>query len=370
MFDGGRLFFFWRGRVALYAILKAMGIGSGDRVIVPSFTCVAVPNAVIYSGAEPVYVDIEPATYNVSRATIEPRVDERVKAIIVQGSFGLSPDLDPILELAASAGIPVVGDCAHGLGGSYKGRPNGTVTDAAFFSTQWSKPIAGGLGGVAFVRDDVLADRLERFVAKVPGPPLFDRLMLRGQILAHPLLEYPHFYYPLISSYRWLTQRAGLSVGSSSGPELRGTKMPARYLQGMASFQRRRWQRGLVSLAERVVRRRACASRYDDYFRNTAVALPAQPEFAEHAMLRYTVRVGDKPGLLARARAARLPLGDWFLSPLHPVRGDLTPWGYDAGECPESERACRETVNLLTDRPLREHDLKRLFDGAVAGRAR
>jgi dTDP-4-amino-4,6-dideoxygalactose transaminase len=363
IFERGRVYYFWRGRVALYAILESLGIGAGDQVIVPGFTCVAAANAVIYSGAEPVYVDIEPDTYNVSRATIEPRLTDRTRAVVVQNSFGLSADLAPIMEMASEAGIPVVEDCAHGLGGSYRGRANGTVADAAFFSAQWSKPIPVGLGGIAYVEDNAVAERLESIAGKMPAPPLRDLLMLRGQVLARPLLDHPALYYPLISVYRWLTQKAGLPVGSSSGAELRGIDMPARYLQRMSSFQRRRWERGLEAIDESVARRRACAARYDGFFAATGITPPARPAYAEHAMLRYTVRVDDKPGLLERARRSRLPLGDWFLSPLHPVVGDLTPWGYEPGTCPEAERACRETVNLLTDHPLREPDLGRLFDG-------
>lgn len=359
-FKRGRLFYLWRGRVALYAILEALGLGPGDRVAMPGFTCVAVANAVMYTGAEPVYIDIAPDTYNVTRATIEARMSPSIKAIIVQNSFGLSADLDPILELAADAGIPVIEDCAHGLGGSYKGRANGTVADAAFFSSQWSKPVSTGLGGIAFARDEELARRLERVVASMPAPPLSDRLMLRAQLLVRPLADHPWLYYSLVDGYRLLTQKLGLP-GSSSSVELRGTDKPARFEQRMSRLQRRLWERGLGRLRERIVGRRAIAARYDGFFASTAIAVPVRPQYAEHAMLRYTVRVDDKPGLLRRARAARLPLGDWFVSPLHPVEGDLRPWGYEPGACPVAESACRETVNLLTDQPLDHDELAALF---------
>ena len=365
-FSAGRLFYFWRGRVALYAILKALGIGAGDQVVAPGFTCVAVANAIMYTGAEPLYADIEPDTYNVSRATIEPRLTPRVKAVIVQSSFGLSADLDPILALASSAGIPVVEDCAHGLGGSYKGRDNGTVADAAFFSTQWSKPISTGLGGIAFVRDPVLAGRLETMVAGIPAPPLSDQLLLRAQMVARRLGDRPALYYPLVSGYRWLTQKAGLPVGSSSGQELTGTVMPKRFLQRMSDFQRRHWEQEQSGIQAAVARRRAVAARYDGFLSGTGLQAPLQPDYADHSMLRYTVRVDDKPEMLARARRFRLPLGDWFRSPLHSVEGDLGPWRYEPGACPEAERACREAVNLLTDQPLVREDLVRLFAGVAA----
>ncbi|MGD8817098.1 MAG: DegT/DnrJ/EryC1/StrS family aminotransferase [Acidobacteriota bacterium] len=359
-FERGHLFHFWRGRVALYAILEALGLGPGDAVAMPGFTCVAVANAVIYTGAQPVYIDIDPDTYNVTRATIEARMSPAIKAIIVQSSFGLSADLDPILELAAEAGIPVIEDCAHGLGGRYKGRANGTVADAAFFSTQWSKPVSTGLGGIAFARDDELARRLERVAARMPAPPLSDRLMLRAQLLVRPLADHPWLYYSLVDGYRLLTQKLGLP-GSSSSTELCGTDKPARFEQRMSGLQRRRWERGLRALRDRVARQQEIAARYDQFFASTDITSPVRPQYAEHSMLRYTVRVADKSGLLRLARAARLPLGDWFVSPLHPVEGDLRPWGYEPGACPAAESACGETVNLLTDRPLDQEDLASLF---------
>src|SRR5438105_15281527 len=91
---------FWKGRVALYAILEALGVGPGDEVIVPAFTCVVVPNVILYLGARPIYADIDAATYNAEAAGIEPRLSPRTKVILAQNTFGLAPDLDPILELA------------------------------------------------------------------------------------------------------------------------------------------------------------------------------------------------------------------------------------------------------------------------------
>jgi hypothetical protein len=90
-------------------------------------------------------------------------------------------------------------------------------------------------------------------------------------------------------------------------------------------------------------------------------AVPEPPEWAQPGWLRVPVEIADRDAVLARAEAAHLQLGDWFVSPLHPVRGDLTPWGYVAGSCPVAERTSRRIVNLPTDDGIDDRYVARLF---------
>ena len=146
---------FWKGRVALYAILKTLGVGPGDSVVVPGDTCVVVPMAVHFAGAESIYADIHPATYNVALDEVErcAKVSEErgrpVRAVLVQHTYGIAADIGPICEWAAERGVAVVEDCCHAMGSRYRDvrageespwRNLGTIGDAAFFSSQWSKP--------------------------------------------------------------------------------------------------------------------------------------------------------------------------------------------------------------------------------------
>ena len=83
------IFLFWKARIGLYLILKALGIGPGDEVILPGYTCVVVANAILYLGARPIYADIDPATYTISLETIQPLVTPHTRVIIAQNTFGL-----------------------------------------------------------------------------------------------------------------------------------------------------------------------------------------------------------------------------------------------------------------------------------------
>ena len=96
---------YWKGRVALYSVLKAMEIGPGDEVILPGFTCVVVPNAVMYLGATPVYVDINPSTLCCDTASIEQAITPKTKAILIQNMLGLSDQVDEIVAIAKKKGI-------------------------------------------------------------------------------------------------------------------------------------------------------------------------------------------------------------------------------------------------------------------------
>ena len=354
-------FFFWKGRVALYSILRCLGLQPGDEVIIPGFTCVVVANAIFYLGARPVYADIDPISYNINTETVAPLITSRTRIIIAQNTFGLSPDLDSLLALAEERGIYLVEDCAHGLGGSYKNRPAGAVAHASFFSTQWSKPLTTGLGGIAYIRDSELAKRVRDFHYKLPDPNAYDKAMLALQLFTFPLINTPGIHYPLIRLYRFLTQRAGITVGSSSGEELLGPVMPENYLKKMSSLQIRLFQKRLLELEARMKERKRAWDLYDNFFRDKGIQTHPPLEQEGHSMLRYPIRVNNKKRVLALAMRKNIPIGDWFVSPLHPVEGNLEPWGYKYGMCPQAEKACKEVINLFTDRALSLTKLNKLY---------
>ena len=154
------IYLYYKGRVALYAILKAMQVQQGDEVIIPAFTCVVVPNAIKYLGATPVYVDIDPVTYNADMQCLKRAITEHTKVIICQNTFGLSSNVEEIQSLARSRQIYTIEDCTHGFGGTYHGKPNGSYCDAAFYSTQWNKPFSTGVGGFALVQNQMLQQRM------------------------------------------------------------------------------------------------------------------------------------------------------------------------------------------------------------------
>ncbi|HLF90151.1 MAG TPA: aminotransferase class I/II-fold pyridoxal phosphate-dependent enzyme, partial [Anaerolineales bacterium] len=112
------------GRSGLYLALQAMGIGEGDEVLVQAYTCIAVPNSVLWAGAKPIYTDIDAAKLNVNLDDLQAKITPKTKAIVVQHTFGRPGPINEIVELARARGIRVIEDCAHALGAA---TPTGPV---------------------------------------------------------------------------------------------------------------------------------------------------------------------------------------------------------------------------------------------------
>jgi UDP-2-acetamido-2-deoxy-ribo-hexuluronate aminotransferase len=146
------------GTDALQIAQMALGIGPGDEVITPGFTYIATAETVALLGAKPVYVDIDPRTYNLDPALLEAAITPRTKAIVPVSLYGQCADFDAINAIAAKHGIPVIEDAAQSFGATYKGRKScnlSTIACASFFP---SKPLGCyGDGGAIFTNDDELA---------------------------------------------------------------------------------------------------------------------------------------------------------------------------------------------------------------------
>lgn len=159
------------GSVALRLALIACGVKPGDEVIVPPYTFIATASIVIEANCVPVFVDIDPGTYNLDAAKIEASITSRTKAIIPVHFAGQACDMDQILEIAKKYDLRVIEDACHGHGAEYKGRKLGSIGDAGCFSFQSSKNLTSGEGGIIITSDDKLYQMMNslRNVGRVEG---------------------------------------------------------------------------------------------------------------------------------------------------------------------------------------------------------
>ena len=336
-------FSFWKGRVALYAILRALDIQSGDEVILPAYTCVVVPNAIQLCGAKPVYVDINPTDYSIDSALVEDAITGKTRAILVQHTYGIPGPLEAVLAIARKHDLFVIEDACHALGSRLNGKVLGTLGDAAFFSSQWSKPYTTGLGGMAVTAAPKIAGNIQRVKNNFLSPAFGARTKL---VLQYDLFS--AFYSPRMF---WLAQgllrklsSLGLFVGSSSDAELEGMS-PQDHDWVMGPFQERVGIKQLRRYQKNLPERKVLMGFYREGLVQAGVT---QSDYGEETiLLRYPVRVKNKWSLLEKAQAARVELGDWFVSPLHPIDlNDHGKFGYTLGQCPISEQAAEETINL------------------------
>ena len=149
------------GTAALHLALLALGVGSGDEVIIPSFVCSALLNALRYTGAAPVLADIDPKTFNIDPQDVRTKVTRRTRAVIVPHLFGLAADLSSLMKL----NVPIIEDCAQAPGATYKGQPVGSFGHAAIFSFYATKMITTGEGGMIVSRSTDLIERVRQLRA-------------------------------------------------------------------------------------------------------------------------------------------------------------------------------------------------------------
>ena len=345
-FNANASFTFWKARVALYAVLKSLSVGEGDEVILPGYTCVMDVNPIMYLGAKPIYVDIEPDTFNMNVDILEERITQKTKVIIAQHTYGYVCDMDKILDIANRHNIPVIEDCCLAFGSTYKGRLAGTMGIAAYFSGQWNKPFTTGLGGVAAVFDEDIVANIQKLCDEnIIKPSNKEVLMLAAQYAVYKTFIYPRTTALAQNLFRWLTKK-GIVVGSSSTAEFE-PDMPDGFFKSMSCLQSK-WGLGQLSKIENnISHRRKMSTLYDKLLQEKGWQ-PRQYDSSiqNPVMVRYPVRITEKDKALDMAASVGIELGSWFECPLHPIETPMEKYYYELGMCPEAEKAAKEVVNL------------------------
>lgn len=268
------------GTDALQIAQMALGIGPGDEVVTPGFNYIATAETVALLGAKPVYVDIDPRTYNMDPALLEATITPRTKAIVPVSLYGQCADFDAIVALAARHGIPVIEDAAQSFGATYKGRKSCNLTHIACTSFFPSKPLGCyGDGGAIFTNDDELA-KIMRQIAR------------HGQDR-----RYHH-----------------IRVGVNSRLD---TLQAAILLVKLGVFD------------EEMARRQQVAARYTQFLNKAGIS--TTPYIAQHnqsAWAQYTIQVPKRDQFQALLKAAGIPTAAHYPVPLNkqPAVADTTAY--------------------------------------------
>ena len=308
------------GTDALLVSLMAFGVGPGDEVITSPFSFFASASAVTRLGAKPVFVDIDPATYNLDPARLEAALTPRTKAIQPVHLYGQSADLEPILAIAGRRGVPVLEDACQAIGASYGGKPVGTLGTLGAFSFYPTKNLgAAGDAGAVATNDDALA-------------ALVRSLRLHG------------------SSATYHHDRVGGNFRLDAvQAAVLGAKLP--HLDG--------WN----------ARRRTIARRYGEFFREAAregrIVPPAEAPGRRHVFHQYVVRVADRDGVKKRLAERGVGSAVFYPIPLH-LQDCFLDLGGRAGDLPEAERAAGEVLALPMFPQLTEAEVERVAGAVLA----
>lgn len=285
------------GTDALILGLKAVGIGPGDKVIVPSFSFIATADAVSALGAEPVFADIDPETFNLDPSLIEPLIDARTKAIVPVHLYGQAADMGPILKLAKAHNLKVVEDTAQALGATYEGRRAAAFGDVGCISFFPSKNLGAYGDGGMIVTDS-------------------------EEVYRHLISLRAHG-----SARKYFSEEQGWN---SRLDELQAAilRVKLRYLDEWGS------------------RRRTAALRYQRLLKDvTEVALPICDPRCEHVFHQYTIRVANRDQVQKQLAEQGVSTMVYYPVPIHlqPIYASL---GLGPGSLPHTETACREVLSL------------------------
>ncbi len=296
------------GTDAITISLAALGIGPGDEVITTPFTFVATTESIVIVGAHPVYVDIDPVTYNIDPAAIRKAITPKTKAILPVHLYGQCAEMDEILSIAEEHGLKVVCDGAQAIGATYKGKPIGEYGDTATLSFFPTKNLgAAGDGGMILTNDDETARRARSF-------------------RFHGMSSTYAYEYVGFCSRLHEVQAAVLRV-----------KLPHLL----------KWNNA----------RRAHAGAYTKALEGDSLTPPVEMPGNHHIYHQYTIRCKDREATRATLKAAGVGHAVYYPSPLHtqPAYAFL---GCKEGDYPEAERAAREVLSVPVHPELTEEQVQ------------
>ena len=284
------------GTDALQVAMMALGIKPGDEIVTTPFTFVATTETIALLGAKPVYVDIEPRTFNIDPAKVAKAITKKTKAIIPVHLYGQAAEMDPIMEIAGKHGIPVIEDAAQGMGAEYKRRKVGGIGAMGAISFFPSKNLgAFGDAGMVVTNDDRLAENLRMII--VHG----SNVRYKHEILG-------------VNSRLDALQAAILNV-------------KLKYLD--------QWRDA----------RRVAAQRYSELFRGSDVVLPYEAPHSHHIYHQYTIRIMHRDRVARVLSEQKIPHGIYYPIPLH-LQEAYRQAGVGEGAFPVTEQASREVLSL------------------------
>ncbi|MDP3880843.1 MAG: aminotransferase class I/II-fold pyridoxal phosphate-dependent enzyme [bacterium] len=346
------------GRTALFTALKALDIKEGDEVILQAYTCVAVPEPILWLGATPIYVDIDAQSLNMDPEKLQRKISSKTKAIIVQHTFGNPAQMEKILEIAKEKNIPVIEDCAHAIGAKYRGQAVGTFGDMAFFSFGRDKVVSSVFGGALITNNENLIAKIDRGNrrCRYPSHIWTLRQLLHPTITAlvkktYNFLGLGKVILKLSRKLKFTSDAVQKTERSGGKPKFIGHKMP----------------NALAELAINQLRKLAAFNRHREkiaqiYQEKLDPRIPRQVRSDGSICLRYLIRVNEASKLSSLAKKKKVILGDWYRQCIAPAGVNYEKILFQESQFPVAAQVASQSVNLPTDINISEEDALRIAE--------
>ena len=345
------------GRSSLYAILKTIGVSKGDEIILQSFTCVAVPNSIIWTGAIPVYADIKPSL-TMDLGSLKKKITKKTKAIVIQHTFGIPADIATIMDIAKEHKLFVIEDCAHGIGIDYKNKLLGLFGDAAFFSFGRDKAFSSVFGGMVITKNRNFGKKLRIFEKNLKEPgfvwtirqifhpiafslilPLYDFFSL-GKILLVILQKLRFLSFPV--SYKE-------KIGESKPSFVAKLPEPLACLALQQIRKIKEFNKGRLDIS----------TYYLSQLKSLDFDIPYDKLIP---FLRFPVLVENRDTLSSFFKKNKIYLGDWYSNIIDPKGVDFEKIGYEKASCPKASYYASKIINLPTYPTMTMDDAKKVVD--------
>ncbi|MEA3493999.1 MAG: DegT/DnrJ/EryC1/StrS family aminotransferase [Candidatus Margulisiibacteriota bacterium] len=284
------------GTDALHLALLACGVGAGDEVITVPNTFIATTEAISHCGAKPVFVDIDPKTFNIDVSNIEEKITDKTKAILPVHLYGQPADMDPIMEIARKHGLKVIEDAAQAHGAGYKGKRVGNLGDACCFSFFPGKNLgAFGDGGAVVTNNGEIAKKVR---------------LLRNH-----------------------------------GREAKYEHLVEGFCKRLDALQAAILRVKLKSIEEWTNKRRQAAKLYNELLKNDKIATPLKLDAADPVYHLYVIRIHNRDGVKNKLEEKGIASGVHYPVPLH-LQPAYRHLGHKEGDFPHTEKAAQEILSL------------------------
>ena len=352
-------FTFYRGRVALYAMLQALDIRAGDEIAIQAFTCIAVPEAVMATGAVPIFVDIEDDGFNMSASDLSKKVSKKTKCIVIQHTYGIPADMDAILEVAHKHQIPIIEDCCHAILSEYNNKRVGTFGIGSFYSYEWGKPVIIGIGGSAVINDRKFEEKFKGIYETFSSPPKVRMTRLQLQYLFYHFTYSPSTYWKIKVLFNFLGK-----IGAAEGNyNPMGDNVIAKdFRWKMSQTLRNRLKSKLIDLTKIAAYAEEVASKYRSELTGKHIRHPKLKPAMRPFFARYPILTNNKKTFLEKAKNFNIELSEWYSTPIHPLKqNEMNLVHYQPGSCKNAEMRCSQVVTLPVNRKLNQPHLDKII---------